>query len=50
MSLIDCPFCWTAVNEEVMSKHIDWHFPGDEEEVKTDRYTSDIPQGIEIDL
>lgn len=26
-NLIDCPFCFGAVNEESMARHIEWHFP-----------------------
>jgi len=51
--MIDCPFCWAAVKEELMSKHVDWHFPQDLSEnfgVIPDRHISDIPTGTQIDL
>jgi len=50
MSAIDCPFCWSVVNEEVMAKHIAWHFPGDEQDTERPIFESDIPSGNVIDL
>lgn len=47
---VDCPFCWAVVNEEVMAKHITWHFPGDEEDPSQPVFESDIPKGVEIEL
>jgi len=29
---IDCPFCFCLVMEENMARHIEWHYPGDEDE------------------
>lgn len=50
MAQIDCPFCWAVINEEVMSKHIAWHFPGDEQDPEKPIFESDIPEGIQIEL
>ena len=32
MNVIECPFCFGAVIEDSMARHIEWHYPEVEEE------------------
>ncbi len=43
---IDCPFCFCLVLEENMARHIEWHYPGDEDESITYEQESPEPRQI----